>query len=217
MLRSAALDGADLRGSRLYGADLAGASIAGADLSSAHLWRAVPPPESGAVLADLSGIVIKAPSDVEVGFLKAALASPDSGRIKDGMRNRIGPLTDAGGDRAWPTEPDGLSWAKLAQDGGETGAEAYKSRLTGHLADLACRASLGDGAVANGIARRGVRQGFKGDSATLYARLTARECPAAGAVGRAGAQVFGSLCGGLGEAIAAPALAPPRRRPYIGT
>jgi hypothetical protein len=103
MLRSAALDGADLRASRLYGADLSGASIAGADLSSAHLWRAVPPPESGAVLADLSGIVIKAPSDVEVGFLKAALASPDTGRIKDGMRNRIGPLTDAGGDRAWPT------------------------------------------------------------------------------------------------------------------
>ena len=197
MLRSAVLDGADLRASRLYGADLSGASVAAADLSSAHLWHAVPPLESGARLADLTRIVIKAPSDVEVGFLKAALASLDSGRIKDGVRTRIGPLTDAAGDGTWPTEPDGLTWAKLVRDGEEAGTEAYRNTLTSHLADLACRAAFADGAVASGIAKRGVRQGFKGDSKALYARLTARECPAAGAVGQ---QALRSLAASAEEA-----------------
>lgn len=183
VLQSAVLEGADLHASRLYGVDLSKARVAAADLSSARLWRALPPPEAGAFLADLAQIVIKAPSDAEVGLLKAAVASLDSGKLKDGLRSRIGPLTDAANDGAWSTEPDGVSWAKLVRAGEEAATEAYRGKLASHLADVACHAAFADGAVATGIARRAARQGFKGDAAALHARLMSSECPASATVG----------------------------------
>ena len=57
-------------------------------------------------------------------------------------------------------------------------AESYKARLTEYLVRLMCRSRFGDGAVATGVARRAMAQGFKGDMGSVYDRLKAADCQA---------------------------------------
>ena len=179
VLRRAELEGADLRGARLYGADFSEARIGGADLSTARLWRTVPPAADTAAMADVAGIVVKAPSDDEVGLLKAAVASLAGAPAKDRVDVRVRSLTDAATGDAWLAEPDALAWQRLARDEASVG-DTYKARVSEFLARLLCRAQFADGAVAAGIARRAAAPGFRGDAAVLHARLKGGECPAAG-------------------------------------
>ena len=62
-------------------------------------------------------------------------------------------------------------------------AEGYRSRLTDFLARMMCRSRFGNGAVATGVARRSMAQGFKGDMPAIYDRLKAADCPASSTVG----------------------------------
>jgi uncharacterized protein YjbI with pentapeptide repeats len=181
LFRSAALDGADLRAARLYGADLSGAKLRAADLSSARIWRTGPPQQDTAFV-DVAHIVLEAPSESDVGFLKAAAADLNSDALKEQATARIGVLADAVSGRARPAEADALSWARLDRESDVAAAEAYKGKLSEALGDIACRAEFGDGAVASGLVRRAVREGFKGDAGALYARLVSRDCAASATV-----------------------------------
>jgi uncharacterized protein YjbI with pentapeptide repeats len=181
LFRSAALDGADLRATRLYGVDLSDAKLHAADLSSARIWR-TGPPQKDTALVDVGHIVLEAPSESDVGFLKAAAANLDSAALKEQATARIGVLADAVSERARPAEADALSWARLDRESDVAAAEAYKGKLSEALGDIACRAEFGDGAVASGLVRRAVREGFKGDAGALYARLRSHDCAASATV-----------------------------------
>ncbi|MET0194226.1 MAG: hypothetical protein ABW200_12755, partial [Hyphomicrobiaceae bacterium] len=62
-------------------------------------------------------------------------------------------------------------------------AEGYRLRLTDFLSRLMCRSRFANGAVATGVARRSMGQGFKGDMPAIYDRLKAADCPASATVG----------------------------------
>jgi hypothetical protein len=63
-------------------------------------------------------------------------------------------------------------------------ADNYRTRLTEHLARLACKVRWGNGSVAAGVVRRALRPDFKGDMPALYDRLKADDCPAARTLSR---------------------------------
>jgi hypothetical protein len=176
VLRDSDLEGASLQMAKLFGADMHGAKLGLADLSRALIWRTVPPAADGTVLADLASLVIKAPSEEELGHTRSAVAALDSGPLKVRLANLMAPKNDAGPNSGWASSPEGLAWAGLARKAGETGTgEEYRARLSGELARLACRSRTGGG-VARGIARRALGAGFKGDVALLYERLKAPDC-----------------------------------------
>ena len=62
-------------------------------------------------------------------------------------------------------------------------AEGYRLRLTDFLSRLMCRSRFANGAVATGVARRSMAQGFKGDMPAIHDRLKAADCPASATVG----------------------------------
>ena len=61
-------------------------------------------------------------------------------------------------------------------------AEGYRPRLTDYLSRLMCRSRFANGAVATGVARRAMAQGFKGDMPAIYDKLKAPDCPASAAM-----------------------------------
>ena len=84
---------------------------------------------------------------------------------------------------SWATSPDQQLWQGLAKSSGEAAiAEGYKARLSEFLAKLMCRSRYANGAVATGIARRAMTQGFKGDMPSLYDKLRSPDCPASTAM-----------------------------------
>jgi hypothetical protein len=62
-------------------------------------------------------------------------------------------------------------------------ADGFRTRLTESLVRLMCRPRFAGGAVAAGIARRAMADGFKGDMPVIHDRLRAADCPASSAVG----------------------------------
>jgi uncharacterized protein YjbI with pentapeptide repeats len=180
LLRNADLEGANLHRARLYGADLSGAKVKASDMTRARLWRTVPPGGDAALMADLTQIVLKAPSGNEVGGIAATVASLGNASLEARL-GRMGPL--AGDDGSWVSSQEGQAWSALMR-ASEAAArqDDYKARLSIHLARLACRAGLRDGAVAAGVARRAVSGGFKGDVGYIHERLRSGECAAATAV-----------------------------------
>ena len=61
-------------------------------------------------------------------------------------------------------------------------AEGSKTRLSEYLGRLMCRPRHASGAVAAGVARRAMAQGFKGDMLAIYDKLRSPDCPASAAM-----------------------------------
>jgi uncharacterized protein YjbI with pentapeptide repeats len=179
VLRGAALEGANLQRARLYGADLAGAKLQGADLSGVAIWRTVPPASEALLLSDLAQVSVRAPEEGELAALRGA------GDVLEGIaaRTRVAAiltsLLDAKLNAGWAAAPEREAWFGLVKS--ETAAPDYRLRLTDQLANLACRTREGaaNGAVATGITRRALAEGFKGDVAALAEKLKSPTCPAA--------------------------------------
>jgi uncharacterized protein YjbI with pentapeptide repeats len=182
LLRDADLEGANLQMVKLVGADLRGAKLRGADLAGAVVWRAAAPGSESAALGDLANIVMSPPNADDMGRLKAVVAGLDDGPLG----SRLSGLFGSGADRgaAWTASSDGQAWASLLRASEAAMADGYKARLTEHLAKLACRSQFSSGAVAAGIARRAMAQGYKGDLVLLHDRLKAADCAGATAMPR---------------------------------
>jgi hypothetical protein len=165
---------------KLFAADMQGARLGLADLSRAVIWWTVPPATDATSLADLGGLVMKPPSEEEMGQAKSAVAALETGPLKVRLANLVTPMTDAGSSAGWATSPEGQAWAALARVSEQAIAEGYRARLIGELARLACRPRAGG--VASGIAQRALGPGFKGDVALLYDRLKAPDCALAAAL-----------------------------------
>ncbi len=177
-LRDADLEGANLQMARLYGADMRGAKLQAADMAGAVIWRTTPPGGDGVALADLANVVMAAPSQDHMGRLKAAVTGLENGPLRVRLASLMEPLNDSGPNDAWASSADGQTWAGLLRASEAAMAESYKARLTEYLVRLMCRSRFGDGAVATGVARRAMAQGFKGDMGSVYDRLKAADCQA---------------------------------------
>jgi uncharacterized protein YjbI with pentapeptide repeats len=171
-LQHADLDGANLAQSLLVAADLANARLAGADLTAALVWRTVPPAKEALVLADLAEIVLRPARDQDLAQLSAESRTDEASL----------PLRLAADGRAWAASPEHLAWQVHLKPRDASEAEPYKSRLTGYLIRLMCQARWADGAVATGIAKRALADGFKGDVAAIQARLKSPDCPASASI-----------------------------------
>jgi hypothetical protein len=105
------------------------------------------------------------------------------GPLKARLADTLVGLTDASQNAGWATSPDQELWKGFAKASGEAlAAEGYRTRLTETLARLMCRQRFASGALATGLARRAMAQGFRGDLPVFYDKLRAADCPASSAV-----------------------------------
>jgi uncharacterized protein YjbI with pentapeptide repeats len=174
-LREADLEGAELQQARLYGADLRGAKLQAADLAGATVWRTVPPAGDSVVLADLANVLIKPPGKDDVEALKMVLARAEAQPAGERTAGLAGLLGEADG---WAGSADVQTWANMLRASEAAMAEGFRTRLSEHLGRMACRARFADGAVAAGVVRRVVSQGYKGAPGIVADRLKAN-CPGA--------------------------------------
>jgi uncharacterized protein YjbI with pentapeptide repeats len=182
VLRDADLDGANMQMSRLQGADLKGARMQGADLSGALVWRTQPPSGEAAALSDMAQIVLQPPSEADMATLSDALTRLGTSPLKPRISEGLSPLLDVAQNARWGSSSDQQQWQTFARASEAMMAEGYRSRLTDFLARMMCRSRFGNGAVATGVARRSMAQGFKGDMPAIYDRLKAADCPASATV-----------------------------------
>jgi len=183
VLRDAELEGASLRMATLHGADMTGAKMQGSDLAGAQVWRTAPPGGEIAAFSDMSQIVVRPPSEDELTALGASMASIEDGALKARLADNLLALTDPAQNASWATSPDQQLWQGLGKSSSEAAtADGYKTRLTEFLAKLMCRSRHANGAVATGIARRAMVQGFKGDMPSIYDKLRSPDCPASAAM-----------------------------------
>jgi uncharacterized protein YjbI with pentapeptide repeats len=171
-LRHAELEGANLARSVLFATDLGNARLAGADLTAALIWRTVPPANDGLALADLAGIVLRPPRDQDLAQLSANSRTDDA-RLELRLASEM---------RAWTTSPEQQAWQGLLKLPEASDVAQYKARLTGYLMRLMCQSRWADGAVAAGIAKRALADGFKGDVAAIHARLKSADCPGSASI-----------------------------------
>jgi uncharacterized protein YjbI with pentapeptide repeats len=184
LLRDAELDGASLRMASLLGADLSGARLQGSDLSGAHVWRTRPPGGESSAFADMALVVLRPASEEELASLSGSVAFVEDGPLRQRMADAVAALGDAGQNAAWTGSPEQQLWQGYARSAADMViADGYRTRLTESLTRLMCRPRFASGAVAAGVARRAMADGFKGDMPAIYDRLRAADCPASSAVG----------------------------------
>jgi hypothetical protein len=107
----------------------------------------------------------------------------ENGALKTRLADSLAGLTDPGQNAGWATSPEQQLWQGYAKSSSEAAAvEGYKGRLTEFLGRLMCRSRFANGAVATGLARRAMAQGFKGDTPAIHDKLRAHDCPASTAV-----------------------------------
>ena len=176
-LRNAELEGANLARSSLYAADLGGAKLAGADLTAAAVWRTAPPASDSVALADMTQLALRAPREPELAQLNAYTRS-DEASLQVRLVEDPGRPASAADSRAWASSAEYQAWQAFSKPRDANDADQYKPRLTGYLIRLMCQSRWADGAVAGGIARRAMVQGFKGDVGAINERLKAADCPA---------------------------------------
>jgi uncharacterized protein YjbI with pentapeptide repeats len=183
VLRDAELEGASLRMATLQGADMTGAKLQGSDLGGAHIWRTTAPSGEIAPFADMAQVLVRPASEDELSALSSSLAHMEDGPLKARLADTLLALTDPAQNASWATSPDQQLWQGLARSSGDAAAvEGYKTRFTDYLARLMCRPRYASGAVASGVARRAMTQGFKGDMPAIYDKLRSPDCPASAAM-----------------------------------
>jgi uncharacterized protein YjbI with pentapeptide repeats len=182
LLRDTELEGANLRMAMLHGADLAGAKLNGSDLTGAFVWRTAPPASEATEVSDMGKIVMRPLSEDELTALGASLAALEGGSLKARLGDALTQLADPAQNSAWSMAPDLQQWQGFSRSGDATAAEGYKGRLTDYLTRLMCRPRFANAAVATGIAKRAMAQGFKGDVPAIHDKLRAPDCPASAAI-----------------------------------
>lgn len=187
-LRDADLEGADLYKAQLQGADLRGAKVRAATLREATLWLTGAPEREPALLVDLtdlSSVAVRPIEPGEVETLNQMLLRIEDVRTRARVKDALAPLLLPQARTAWATgNPDLVAWQALILTSTAGLGEAYKQRLTSHLADMACKPRWANGGVATGVARRAQSYGFRGDIEAVYGRLKDKACPAADTVSR---------------------------------
>ena len=183
VLRDADLEGADLYKARLHGADLRGARLKAATLREAVVWRTRPPSPDHVDLADLSELSQTPPGDADL-IDQASLGRMEGDRAPGQVKDALAVLVSADGRTGWTGSGDAVAWASLVSATAAGMQDAYKPRLTAHLAQLACKSRWANGSVATGVARRALSIEYKGDLGELYDRIRAESCPAAKTMSR---------------------------------
>jgi uncharacterized protein YjbI with pentapeptide repeats len=176
ILRDADLEAADLQLTRLTGTDLSSAKVTAADFRGATVWRAMPPAQDPAGLADFGQATLRPLDDIEVQALRDTLQTIENVALRRRVTEGIAGLVSPTEPRTWVQTPDAQRWAQWAQ--ASPSAADYRAQLTEHLRRLMCRQRWADGAVATGVARRAMGQGFRGDAVGIYDRVRQTDCPA---------------------------------------
>jgi len=183
VLRDAELEGASLRMATLHGADMTGAKLQGSDLAGAHVWRTTPPGGEIAALSDMAQIVMRPASEEELSALSSSLAHMHDGPLTARLADTLLALTDAAQNASWAASSDQQVWQGFVRSSADAAAaEGSKTRLSEYLGRLMCRPRHASGAVAAGVARRAMAQGFKGDMPAIYDKLRSPDCPASAAM-----------------------------------
>jgi hypothetical protein len=184
-LRDADLEAADLYKANLQGADLRGAKIRGATLLEARVWLTPAPDRDrdATQLIDLSDLVARPPSDIDLKELADAVQQVEPSRLRERIADTVGVLTQAATRNAWPG-PDRGYWTDLQGIAAAGLADGFRGRLSDYLWRLACRQVWADGSVGTGIARRAAGPEFRGDVSLLHDRLKSDDCPASKTISR---------------------------------
>lgn len=178
-LRDADLEAATLSQARLEGADLSGARVAGADLRGAQVWMTRPPLPEAAALADFSEIVMKPLDQATVGMLASQTAKVEDPRQRHDLIEALRPISAIDESRSWAASQEHQRWQGLISAAQAPLSDGYKGRITEFLGSTACSRKWSSGAVATGVARRALGQGFRGDVVVLNDKLRSDTCPAA--------------------------------------
>lgn len=180
ILRDADLEGADLQLTRLTGTDLTSAKINAADFRGATVWRAMPPQGDPSGLADFGQITLRPLDDAEASTLRDQIQAIESPALRRRLSEGLAPLLSPTEPRTWTQSAEAQRWAQaIAQP---PTAPDYKTLLTTHLTRVMCRARWSDGSVAAGVARRALGQNFRGNTAVVYDRVRAADCPASASI-----------------------------------
>jgi Pentapeptide repeats (8 copies) len=180
-LDGADLTGADVRNARLASADLSSARVTAADFRGAVVWATRPPEIDASGLVDASLLTARVPDQIDISSLRDIVEKIPLRRLKVRMSEGLSDMM-AGRDAAtWGASDEALVWARM-QQASASASEGYGLRLTESLARFACRAQWANGAVAVGVARRAMAEGFRGDLPALYMRVRSTDCPASRAI-----------------------------------
>lgn len=179
-LEGARLGGADLtaatfRTAKLHAADLTGARIVATEFSGAALWGTAPPLPDPSGLADFREIMLAEASDDRIKELSEGStgAAPLDGNPDRGM---AAPLGERVRDPNWGSSDARRTWDSLIAPLGALPEIDYGVRLTSFLNQLMCRPGAAAGAIAAGISRRAVAEGFRGDIVAIYESIRGPNC-----------------------------------------
>lgn len=184
LMRDTDLEAADLGRAKLQGADLTRAKLKAADLKGAGIWKTLPPSEDSFQLADTSELIMKPLEATDTAGIQAVLDKIDNPRLKTQIKEGLAPVMNLMESRKWAGSAEQLKWQAAVAAAGPVLADTYKAQLTDYLARLMCKSRFSNGAVATGIAKRSLGQGFRGDMGAVYDKLRSKDCPASETVAK---------------------------------
>ncbi len=184
LLRDTDLEAADLGRAKLHGADMTRAKLRAADLKGAGIWMTLLPPDDGLQFTDTSELIIRPLEATDTAGMDTVIAKLDDPVLKAHVRDGLMSVMNLAESRKWAGSPDQLKWQAKVANAGPVLAEGYKMQLTEYVSRLACKSRWSNGAVATGIAKRALGQGFRGDMAMVYDRLRSKDCPASETVAK---------------------------------
>lgn len=184
LLRDTDLEAADLGRAKLQGADMTRAKLKAADLKGASIWMTLPPANDSLQLADTSELIMKPLEATDTAGIQAVLDKLDSPRLKAQIKDSLAPVMNLTESRKWAGSADQLKWVAMANAAGPVLTDGYKAQLTDYLGRVMCKARWSSGAVATGIAKRSLGQGFRGDMGAVYDKLRSKDCPASETVAK---------------------------------
>jgi uncharacterized protein YjbI with pentapeptide repeats len=176
-LDGADLTGADLRNARLASADLSAARVTAADFRGAIVWATRPPSVDPLGLVDASLLTSRVPDQIDMSSLRDIVDKIPQRALKSRMTEGLADMIAGRDEATWGASDDAKTWARM-QAQSTAAADGYGQRLTTALGQFACRAQWANGAVAVGLARRAITEGFRGDLPAFHARLKSSDCPA---------------------------------------
>ena len=136
-------------------------------------------------MTDLADLAFTAPEEGHLNDFNQMLEKIADDRLRGQVKDSLSRLMAPDARRTWTAgSPDQQVWSSLVQSSAAGMGDGYKMRLTEYLVRIACKPRWSNGAVATGIAKRGLGVEFKGDLIALYDRLKADDCPASKTMSR---------------------------------
>lgn len=189
-LRDVDLEGADLQQTKLYGSNMSGAKVRAADLRGAAVWATNPPAPESLALADMGEIILKPVEQADLDALRSMLERLQNPRVRAEVSDALEPIMDPESSGKWAASSEQQTWQSYIAIARAGVGEGYGAQLTDHLAGLMCKARWSNASVATGIAKRAQGEQFRGNMATVYDRLRARDCPASETISKRLMQTF---------------------------